>query len=712
MATAPPKTFAFVTGNCPADFKKRETLSSVRKAVMRDYLDKAKGDPKTKDRRIRANGVEAHNTQSRSPPSAPDAAATAATAATATTYSAGPAPIQGRSILNPMNPMITHRKGHDDYVKLADQLNSRPQDRLPTSIADQDNNDPALVPGIGNLERRVAFAVAYHRTQHYGRLTSADESASHKMPVFSNLDLLKINCVTYFGSQAAFDQFVPFTANASHTFLASLALSAPFTDLMDQPPGREGLSPHTDTRHTLELMNILPRIIRDQIKASEDPNSVSNMIAVMCLLVGQLCYPYPGPVAGHQQALRTMILAQGGLDKLPGEGVVAMNMTLANLETSILRHETPESMYLAWIDRYLATHDTFKSPAPIGPLACMPDNLQAIARTPHCSPGTFELVRLMHELIEMVSKLRDDERQRRKYSHSHQQSGRRGDGALLAICEQVHAMKPLQMNTDSEAGWIYESVRLTSLLLCHAVMRRTSLRASTPCSLRPDCIATPTMIQNAVKRTSIKSVWDHLAGVLYWVLMVAATACQEIPDDIADSLDASTSSGSEDEGSEMDAILEHGAMARATETYTRLVLDPSSVSTTSGPQIQSPEVDASRTLLAQLGTPTAAQIRADKNYSAMKDLYASYAVTQDSRKCNRGDTIDDGSRQKRACVAQRPPRPEPTADEQRRLKEAYVKRYFRANALRVSVLLRYEHSLVFLSSVRKLLTVTEWLNET
>ncbi|KAF2218745.1 hypothetical protein BDZ85DRAFT_322882 [Elsinoe ampelina] len=510
MATAPRKTFAFVTGNCPADFKKRETLSSVRKAVMRDYLDKAKGDPKTKDRRIKANGAEAHNKPTRSPPSAPnamapgddaasgDSATTAATASPVITHSAGPTPIQGRSILN---PMITHRENHDKYVYIADRLNSRPQDRL--STADQDSSDPALVPGIGHLERRVAFAVAYHRTRRYGHLTNTDE---HDLPVFSNLDLLKINCVTYFGSQAAFDQFVPFTANASHTFLASLALSAPFTDLMDQPPGREGLSPHTDSRHTLELMNILPRIINDQIDASEDKNSVSNMIAIMCLLIGQLCYPYPGPVEGHQKVLATMVRERGGLDALPGSGVVAMNMTLANLETSILRHELPDSMYVAWINRYLATHDTFKSPAPIGPLACMPDNLRSIARTPHCRLDTFELVRLMHELIEIVSRLREDELRNRKDSHSHQVSGRRANGALLAICEQVHEMAPLQMDTDSEAGWIYESVRLTSLLLCHAVVHRTPLRGSTPCSLRKDYIATPVMIQNAVKRTSIKSV--------------------------------------------------------------------------------------------------------------------------------------------------------------------------------------------------------------
>lgn len=96
-----------------------------------------------------------------------------------------------------VNPMIKPRVDQLMFLELADQMNGR--QILCKRPSGQQTTDPEFVPGLGELERRIALSVAYHRKQTYGHLANVDDFAfCDELPVSLNLDLLKINCKSVF----------------------------------------------------------------------------------------------------------------------------------------------------------------------------------------------------------------------------------------------------------------------------------------------------------------------------------------------------------------------------------------------------------------------------------------------------------------------------------------------------------------------------------
>ncbi|KAF4556662.1 Hypothetical protein D9617_1g085400 [Elsinoe fawcettii] len=752
MARETNKEFSFVMGTCPADFKKRETLTSVRKAVMNDYLTRARDDPNSKDRRaqgrrktIRQRRQQRldHQTQDErrriekivagEPGGSPISSGTVDSHDT-----------QSSKAKAPVRPETVQY----ELVELSDRLNSSTQAPA-ISFSEQSNSDPALVPGRKMLERLAAFSVAYHRKKTYGHPEKfVNTDRYDKLPVSLDFDLLRINCVTYFGSQASFEEWIPFTLSAPHVFLASLSVSAPYTDLIDLPANRQGLSPFTDTRHTLELLDILPRIINDRLHDPVEANSDSNIVAVVCFMVGQLSTPYAALIPAHQRILKSMVDTRGGLDALSGNGVIAMNLTLANLEASVLRHETPDQMYMDWIDRYILDNQAYKYPAPDGILYCSSQGMQDLGSSRLCKSETLHLILLMHDLTEKVYQLHRDSRRQDEKFPSYTSKGFALDEDIRQIVERTHLMRPIQQDSTEAADWIYESVRLSALLFCHAVTARAPLGSHLPCSLSMTCKLTPIMIHDTVKRTPIKDIWDHLAGVLYWVLMIAAIACHDEEPDEEEPVGWAQSQSSYDhvepdfdDTSEPQA--DYGALAQAKRTYNRIVLSPTPPHETgSGTEDVQDELVES---WAMLESPPAAYLRADRNYNIAKRLYNTYNSCLDDSggRLNRKVVNDN---QTMACwydvqkvynawdksspdnqprvelipsiridkppSAQQLRRQSLTPQEKQRAMAAYVKRYLTANAIRVSILLRFEHKSSFLRSVRNLVSVNRWLNKT
>ncbi|KAF4556379.1 Hypothetical protein D9617_1g082560 [Elsinoe fawcettii] len=762
MTNKPPKHFPFVTATCPADFKNKDTLKSVRKAVMQDYLERARNDPKSSDKRVKGNPKASHD-DSVSPQLSTSSSTSQAYMVDGVhpTFSStsdrfpprSDSPMDGMLGTTVLNPMIKPRMDQLKYLALADHLNGR---RLLGARSEEHRGDPAFVPGLSTLERRMAFSVAYHRKQRYGHADFHSSLGSDETPVSLDLDLLKINCATYFGSQAAFEQWVPLTSAAPHTFLASLCISAPYTDLIDHPSGDDA-SPCTDTRHTMELMDILPRIITDRLGDEADPNSDSNIIAVAYLLTGQLSTPYTSFIAAHQAALRRMVIARGGLRFLGGNGVIAMNLVLANLEASIMRHEQVDRMYLDWIDTYLTDQTPPKTLSPESPLYFSPNGMLAVACSPLCKSETLHLVLLMHELTEKAMQL---EHLQKRTSSRHS----RDRTEMTELCESVHSiiqrthqMPPMSQHAAGEKDWIYESVRLAALLFCHAVSERKPLQSHLRCNLALNCKVTPTMIQEAVARTPIKPLWDHLAGVLYWVLMIASTACRwsnttELEHDLGSTAESQLPSLTQHQKS-VSGGRNYGAIVRARETYDQVVLSEQSQHTPTD-SFRSDQIESSPYSWEQVYDPPPGYIRADRSFANARALYHSYASAESSTpdsstadstpgtlsRSNDSDTdqytsrMADTHRPQRAHQdpawtpvldhrrrpetstannASKRIRPETYSGEQRQeraqAKAAYIKRYLTANAMRVSILLRFEHTVVFLASVRNLLRVTQWL---
>jgi hypothetical protein len=114
------------------------------------------------------------------------------------------------------------------------------------------------------------------------------------------------------------------------------------------------------------------------------------------------------------------------------------------------------------------------------------------------------------------------------------------DETVSSLYGKVFAIQPAtEQDFDSmDDRYMFESVRLTSLIYAHALANKISfskaakqVRSSSNPTVgsqgEPEPM--PIQIQRALLRTDVSYCWDHLAGVLFWVTLVAGAAANPGP---------------------------------------------------------------------------------------------------------------------------------------------------------------------------------------
>ncbi|KAF4555901.1 Hypothetical protein D9617_2g058660 [Elsinoe fawcettii] len=758
MADKPGQQLSFVTATKLEQFKDKRVMQKVRKAVMRDYLTKAKDDPQSND-------VRAKKRESPTPVKSEVKTPTLASPSTSfrrdshTSFerqaSSYPASTTSRpsSVVSSsgsthsdhaINPMIPPTPNQEWLFEVADDLNKKAAQ--PGLEPDRTNFEAILAPGSQITAQKMEFLVAF--TRGTSQKAKPDIFAQHAaLPNTVDLDRLKINCATYFGSAGMSDQWLPLMLLTPQSFLASLCVSAPYTDLMTAAYRGDDLSKYSEARQTLEILDILPRMINDAL--TEHGCSDGNITSVIQLLLGQLATPYTGLIGSHQSALKRMVAERGGLDKLGGKGVLAMSLSLINAEANILRSEPVDEQYLTWISTYLEKNKTCKLPGPEGPLLWVSRGMMDVQRSPLCRPETFELIKLMYELNERVLRLQrlEDNENAGNMDVIILQSSEKAliRDRIRDIVLQVHDMPRChQLNPTGSPDWIYETVRLSSVLFSHAVYHRRPLHHTVKCSLGHNCHVTPEMVQEAVQQTHLRPVWDHLAGVLYWALMIAAASCH---DPVGETYDMDTPAVDTSSLSSPSTARSASAQERpATVPPVMSAPTMSPLSTVMPPPAptSAPPTETESTQRQQ------AFIFAANQWSTSKRLFEEYTVSRDTdvvgglmsgMNISEGQpaassTVTAGAESPRSVplyyrdvgfVSMGPPAtPSPKEEGKRQRREerasfdeveskkqkekrAYVKRYLTANAVRVSSLLRFEHTAATTASIQRLEEVTRWL---
>ncbi|KAF2221856.1 hypothetical protein BDZ85DRAFT_264501 [Elsinoe ampelina] len=764
MAGKPFPELSFVTATTNLDgFKDKKVMRKVRKVVMKNYLDKAKEDPNTTDVRAKKRESptplksEARTPTVQSPSDMPAPSILRRDSMTsferrtsgyARSTSSRPSSIASSTGSthsgHAINPMIPPTPNQEWLFGIADELNRKAA--RPTAFDTRADFEAILAPGSKITAQKMEFLVAFTRGE--AEKASADVFAQHTaLPPTVDLDRLKINCATFFGSAGMSEQWLPLMMLSPQSFLASLCVSAPYTDLMTAIYRGDDPSKYTETRQTMEILDILPRMINDAL--NEHGSSDGNITSVAQLLLGQLSTPYTALIGSHQSALKRMVAQRGGLDKLGGNGALAMNLSLINAEANILRSEPVEQQYLTWISSHLNRNENKiqKLPAPEGPLLWVSRGMLSVKLSPLCRPETFQLIELMYELNEKVIRLQRLEENEKAGSmdvnilQSTEQAEIRF--RIRQIVGQVYDFPHChKLVPTGPPDWVYETLRLSSLIFSHAVFQRRPLHMQHECTFGHNCCVLPDMIQEAVQQTPIRPVWDHLAGVLYWALMIAAASCH---DPVGETYDSDTPSIETPSSNNANPV-----HAQPYPTRSATVPPLPATSATPGTTITPPPPSSSAPPANDEQRQEALQFAA-QTWSKGKSMFEQYVYARDTDVVGglmSGMNISEGQpapsfmptagpgspssvplyyhdsgfvsmmgppatpspkeENKRLRLEARSPQSEAEARRQKE-KRAYVKRFLTANAVRVSILLRFEHTTAMVQSVQRLEEVTRWL---
>lgn len=737
-----PSDFAFVVATHPAHFKNKENERIIRSKVMHDYLHRASKDSGSTDRRITRRRPFVDRRFVKNPR------------------------IKGLTssiAITPDSPTEEDVCSEMELSKVAKGPTGLPEDHMTVF-------DPIITPSIAQTDL-ATIATSMQRLAIADDITAC---ASHVRPLIAkmhytglagkmpflmtlplaffgdcesngvNLVFLKIICMlmrgpnsakllkdtlafaqtpqlerkltcdsaaAYFGCHGCSEKWIPLVIHSHEAFLSCLCIIAPFADLSVMGSKQSTKIRAPEWRQTLAIMSVVPRVISNRISNAPGICDDQIIVSIAQLLYSQLASPSDQCIESHQRALDQLVRTRGGLPALGGNGVIAEVLVITEFEVAILKNKTTNKRCRDWMLVHHSEMDDAKPTILEGPLYSHSPNMLHLAKDKFCTPETLALVQLMYRLTNVVVKLSEN---------TISDDDEENHAEICAIAWEVHQYKLHQLTLDaSPLDSIYETTRRVALCYAHAIYGRHCLHERQCCNWHlPDgqvCDSiSPHMIYRAVRSSPIDVVWNRLAGVLYWILMIGSASAlhpSAPPDDLygipTPRQDSKASSPVDTTRKGRRASNHRSSVSTSSreDSYSRSAVQHVQECTTSSCESRS-SVRSRSMFSAQQQADTTIRVSSQEivgyaqqdcpevRHSQGFSTETSHGMrTPGVRESNKGSNASATAMSSKEVAAQ----------------DAYAGQCLTTHLLRVSVLLRFEHPDVVLESLYRLEKVTSWL---
>ncbi|EMD00718.1 hypothetical protein BAUCODRAFT_180712 [Baudoinia panamericana UAMH 10762] len=517
----------FVVVDHHEQLKNPETIRRNRRHVMKHWLASNPQDP-----RARAAGRASKRPQ---PAEAPPHAAAPSVASAACQQNQRP------------GPMTVARHGPKTHVapigaRSAQGRSSRP--KVPqTSVQGPSTPLSPLVRGISGGYRNYMYLGTDPKDVPFGQLDPFDT-----LPEFDDATLdvnkLKHRCSTYFGSRSISQSWVPELLKARHAFLSTICISSAYDDIMrralytpDQRPRRESVERALARKEVTKMINQSMNDTQMQV-------ADATIVAVLHLLNAEIMGCDDRVMRVHQAGLCAMVEKRGGLNSLGVNGQLAGITTITMHLIATLREVLPQKVYLDYAKEQRTKPPTHVRPLPECPLYYRHSGYLTIANV--LGPGShiYRLLESVRQLTGRCFELCDENDIAVRWPPQ-------GDHAATAICAEMQVLTERIFAFEAGEGlefgsmsdrYMYEAIRLTSHIYAQALINRVpfskaanqlrfrdhyrSLQVGTLShrAIYVEGCAMHIHVRNALSRTDTSDCWGHLAGVLFWIGLVAGAA--------------------------------------------------------------------------------------------------------------------------------------------------------------------------------------------
>lgn len=464
-------------------------------------------------------------------------------------------------------------------------------------------------------------------------------------------------------------------------------------------------------RQTLAIMSVVPRVISDRISNAPGICDDQIVVSIAQLLYSQLASPSDQCIESHQRALDQLVRTRGGLGALGGSGVIAEVLVITEFEVAILRDTSTSKQYRDWMILHHSSLNDAKPTILEGPLYSHSPDMLHLAKDKFCTPETLALVQLMNRLTNVVVKLSEN-----TISDDDEES----HAEICAIAWQVHQYKPQQLTLDaSPLDSIYETTRRVALCYAHAIYGRHCLHERQRCNWHlPDgqvCDSiSPRMIYCAVRSSPIDVIWNRLAGVLYWILMIGSASAPHssaLPDDLSQiptpRQDSKTPSPIDTTRQGRRASTHRSSVSTSSreDSHYRPAVQHVQECTTSSCESGS-SVRSQSMFSAQQQADTTIQVSTQKiigdTQQVCPEVRHSQGFSTETSHGMRTPGVSESNKGSNASATA-------MSSKEVAAQDAYAGQCLTTHLLRVSVLLRFEHPDVVLESLYRLEKVTSWL---
>ncbi|KAK4553221.1 hypothetical protein LTR86_009751 [Recurvomyces mirabilis] len=541
--TRPPRSTSnsgdvrFVVINHPEQLHNRSELRLNRQHVMKDFLTKAAKDPNTKDIRVtnqvagrKRPRVEVPITGISYNPVAPSRIfqvnGIAPDASSSGASNTAIRPPGSNSVL--------------DQPPSSDQQAKAP--RVTTATETAKTVSAPLVSGISGRFRNYAYLgttpdeVPFPLHHINGSLNPFDTWPKLDDPKI-RVNELKWSCSRRFGSRGIADHWVPMLLSARHAFLSTIVISSAHDDIMSRQSKHPDQRPKTESVARATVRHQVTTMVNECMKDPMLQTSDATLVAVLHLLNAGIMGCDDKDMRVHERGINAMVRQRGGLNALGVHGQLAMICTITMYIVASLRETTPDPLYI----RFAAAQKTQipKGPRnlPESPLYCRQTGYQTLTKVLKPESRIYKLLELCRQLTNAYCA------QLHTTSTPPTPDESRKDEIAALTIDIFTSPRASALTFDHpHERHTYEAIRLTALIFSQALSNHvpfstaahqlqlsggyTSLGTGTLSTEAPvvkDCLM-HIHIRNALIRTDTADCWGHLAGVLFWISLVAGAA--------------------------------------------------------------------------------------------------------------------------------------------------------------------------------------------
>jgi hypothetical protein len=443
----------FITGGTPAELRSKANMTTVRKKAMDAFL---KGDRKTSNKsksstggRSRFSSVDSDSRGSELSFESHDVAADVSTIPTTISQSAGSAGRTSTSSVARFSIAPSRYEHEHDAESAVAKL--------------QEPHDFVLPPSPLFMFCRKGAPMPYD-TYTPPPFVSIGKSIDPFRTMFQashpgvSVEELKFYCSRYFGTKALGKYWIPTALSYSHTFLGTLCLATAYHDVINELP--------LESVQTIALRQEVIHLVGRNMLDPETRVSDHNLMAIIQLIISEVIGREESGLSWHEDGIENMIKQRGGLNELDVNTRLASAISWVSMATSILREESPRTMYA----EYCAANSTKQyrptAALPESPIFCPRSTWKTIPRSSKCTPKAQELLDDIRTMID----------------HFLLDSDFQNSQILMSLYEKI--ISPRQYPPISEIRMSrlltqhdhkYEAIRIASIIQAVAIIKRLPL---------------------------------------------------------------------------------------------------------------------------------------------------------------------------------------------------------------------------------------------
>jgi hypothetical protein len=278
-----------------------------------------------------------------------------------------------------------------------------------------------------------------------------------------SVEELKFHGARYFGTRALGRYWIPTVLSYPHTFLGTLCVTSAYHDTIHERS--------LDSVQTIALCQEVIHLVGCNMLEPDARVSDHNIMAIIQLIISDVIRRESKSVLDwHENGMEMMIKQRGGLQKLGVNGHLAATVSWVSLAIAIMDEISPRTLYT----EYCVANPTrqYRSTAtiPESPIYNPRSKWETIPRSKRCTPEALGLLEDIRTMIDFWLEESNDDRPQRS-----PQTMLTLYKKITSLSEYPSIYEITKTRILTQHDYKYEAIRIAAIIQAKAIMKKVPL---------------------------------------------------------------------------------------------------------------------------------------------------------------------------------------------------------------------------------------------